>query len=481
MTKPPGKSMPSGSPARPNIVLINCDDLGYGDLGCYGSELNRTPALDRLAGEGMKFTDFYMASSICSPSRAGMLTGCNPQRLSIQRVFFPADPEGLNPEEETIAGMLKGAGYRTALVGKWHLGDQQEFLPSRFGFDRYYGLPYSNDMGRQAGRDGQRLADQPRLHAAGDPPLPLMLGDEVIEEQPDQSGLTARYVEESIRFLRESHAAGDPFFLYFAHMYVHVPLYVPEPFLKASRNGPYGGAVACIDWAWARIDDELRRLGISDNTIVLFTSDNGSRANGEGGSNAPLKGAKFSTWEGGFRVPLIARWPGRIPEGRQCCELASALDFRATLAGFAGVSRSVDGVDGDGFDLGPLLLGATGPSPRKAFPYYSQGGLAAIRMDNWKIHFVRPELGGAFEPVRELYDLRADPGESANLFDNHPDVVTALIREADGVRAVLGDRFTGVRGSGIRPCGRVENPVPLSTYRESACYFQAEYDLPDRG
>lgn len=464
---------------RPNIILINCDDLGYGDLGCYGSELNRTPALDRLAAEGTRFTDFTMASSICSPSRAGMLTGCNPQRLSIQRVFFPADAEGLNPGEQTIAGMLKEVGYRTSLVGKWHLGDQPEFLPKRFGFDHYYGLPYSNDMGRQRGKNGERLAGQPLLAAAGDPPLPLMLDDGVVEEQPDQAGLTARYLEASIRFIRESHTAGDPFFLYFAHMYVHVPLYVPEPFLRASRNGPYGGAVACIDWAWARLDDELERLGIADNTIVLFTSDNGSRANGEGGSNAPLRGAKFSTWEGGFRVPLIARWPGRIPAGRECRGLASALDFRATLAGFVGLNPAAAGEDS--IDLGRLFLGGRDDSPRESFPYYSEGGLAALRMGQWKLHFARPLGHGRFDAVRELYDLQADPGESVNVFEDHPEVVAGLTREADRVRSALGDGITGTVGAAQRPCGKVDNPVPLASYRPEAPYFQAEYDLPQRG
>lgn len=467
------------SGARPNIILINCDDLGYGDLGCYGSALNRTPALDRLAGEGTRFTDFYMASSICSPSRAGMLTGCNPQRLSIQRVFFPADAEGLNPDEETIANTLKGAGYRTALVGKWHLGDQPEFLPSRFGFDHYYGLPYSNDMGRQRGKNGERLADHPILSTVGDPPLPLMLDDEVVEEQPDQSGLTARYVEDSIRFMRESNKSGDPFFLYFAHMYVHVPLYVPEPFLRASRNGAYGGAVACIDWAWARFDDELERLGIADNTIVLFTSDNGSRANGEGGSNAPLRGAKFSTWEGGFRVPLIARWPGRIPAGRECQGLATALDFRATLAGFAGLNAGAAG--DDSIDLGALFLGEREDSPRECFPFYSQGGLAALRKGQWKLHFARPEGQGRFHKVSELYNLLEDPGESVNVVEDHAGVVAELEREADAVRGVLGDSFTGTKGSGVRPCGKVKKPVPLAMHRENAPYIHAEYDLSHRG
>ncbi|MDP7134262.1 MAG: sulfatase-like hydrolase/transferase, partial [Planctomycetota bacterium] len=296
--------------ARPNIILINCDDLGYGDLGCYGSEVNKTPALDRMAEEGMRFTDFYQASAVCSPSRGAMLTGCYPRRIGFgsfegRWVLFPGQAVGLNQEEKTVASLLKEQGYATMLVGKWHCGDQPEFLPTRHGFDHYYGIPYSNDMGRQAGREHY-------------PPLPLMDDDAVIQEQPDQASITERYVERSVRFIRENR--GQPFFLYFAHMYVHLPLYAPQRFLRQSENGSYGAAVECIDWAASVLFDEIKELGLDENTLIVFTSDNGSRGRDEGGSNSPLRAQKGTTWEGGQRVPCIVRWPGKVPAGKMSSE-----------------------------------------------------------------------------------------------------------------------------------------------------------------
>ena len=273
---------------QPNILLINCDDLGYGDLGCYGSTSNDTPVIDRMAEEGMRLTDFYMASPVCSPSRGAMMTGCYPPRIGFgdfdgQWVLFPGQGLGLHPKERTIASLLKDAGYRTMLVGKWHCGDQPDFLPTRHGFDHYYGLPYSNDMGRQGGRDTY-------------PPLPLLMEEEVLEAQPDQRSLTERYVEQAVRFMRKNRE--NPFFLYMAHMHVHLPHYAPERFERESRNGEYGAAVACVDWATGVLLHELKRLGLDEDTLVVFTSDNGSRGD-RGGSNAPLRGSKGTTWEGG--------------------------------------------------------------------------------------------------------------------------------------------------------------------------------------
>ncbi|MBI4832419.1 MAG: sulfatase [Candidatus Lindowbacteria bacterium] len=458
----------------PSIILINCDDLGYGDLGCYGSKVNSTPALDRIASEGVRFTDFYMASSICSPSRAGMLTGCYPQRISLTHVLFPCNADGLNPEEVTIAQILKDQGYNTKIVGKWHCGDQPEFLPLNFGFDSYYGLPYSNDMGRQTGDKDDR------------PPLPLIRDNEVIEEQPDQSGLTERYVEESVRFIRDSVKEEKPFFLYFAHMYVHVPLFVPDYFVAKSRNGRYGGAVACIDWAWGVLDRELEKLGIKEDTIIIFTSDNGSRAKDDGnnhgcGSNEPLRGSKFTTWEGGFRLPCLMRWPGKIAAGSEISEIASSIDFLPTLTSIAGGNLPEKTIDGK--DLSLLILGKTAESPRTEFAYFADRNLAAVRWGKWKLHLCRrpEEWSKPYNPVQELYDLENDIGEENNVFNDHPKVVASFNALICEFRSKLGDKFTGNEGFEVRDCGWVDDPRPLTVYNEEHPYIIAEYDLAERG
>jgi arylsulfatase A len=452
--------------SSPNIILINCDDMGYGDLGCYGSPVHQTPALDRMAAEGMRFTDFYMAASICSPSRAALLTGSYPQRIGLTRVLFPGESEGLNPSEYTLAQALKSQGYATKLIGKWHCGDQPEFLPTRFGFDEYYGIPYSNDMGIQVKYERKV-------------PLPLMRDEAVIQEQPDQTSLTERYVEESVRFLRD-HREG-PFFLYLAHMYVHLPLYVPERFMRESRNGRYGGAVAAIDWAYAVIADELKQLGIDEETLVIFTSDNGAGPKG-GGSNAPLQGWKFSTWEGGFRLPCIMRWPGRIEAGTTCREVASSLDLLPTLAALGGAEVPKDRVI-DGQDIRWMMSGeAPAGRERETFFYHSFNNLCAVRCGRWKLHVFRREgFKQPFRAVEELYDLETDPGEATNVFDRHPEVVARLMQSIEAGRTDMGDAATGTAGRNTRPLGRVENPKTLTVYRENHPYIVAEYDLEDRG
>ena len=463
----------STKPSRPNIILVNCDDLGYGDLGCYGSQVNDTPHLDRLAQDGMRFTDFYMASPVCSASRAAMLTGCYSQRIGFadDQVLFPGSPIGLNPSETTLGGLLQQAGYATKIIGKWHCGDQPEFLPTRHGFDSYFGLPYSNDMGRQA--DGKMA----------NPPLPLMRDEVPVQQQPDQRGLTERYVDESIQFIRAHQT--EPFFLYLAHMYVHVPLFVPQQFLAASRNGAYGGAVAAIDWAMASIDAELDRLGIRDDTLVIFTSDNGSRVKDEGGSNGVLRGSKSFTWEGGQRVPCIMRWPGRIRAGSTCHDIVTSMDFFATFAELTGV-RADDDLKRDSLSLLPVLL--TVSQPRDTFAYYSGDRLEAIRVGDWKLHFCKKswrarqfrdpeELQGI--ALQALFNLREDPGETHNCYDTHPDIVTQLTAVADTYRQQLGDVFTGTIGQEIRPAGRVAQPQTLTHYDESHPYMVAYYDLAD--
>jgi len=459
---------------RPNIILINCDDLGYGDLGCYGSTMNDTPHLDRLAAEGMRFTDFYMASPVCTPSRGGMLTGCYPPRIGFGDfdgawVLFPGMGFGLDPQETTFARLLKQQGYATRIVGKWHCGDQPEFLPTEHGFDHYFGLPYSNDMGRQVNH--------------GDyPPLPLLRDAEVIQEQPDQAALTERYVEDSVRFLRE-HRDG-PFLLYFAHMYVHLPLYTPERFSKSSRNGNYGAAVACIDWATGVLMHELERLGIADDTMVIFTSDNGSRCRDEGGSNGPLRGTKGTTWDGGQRLPFIVRWPGQVPAGSTCDRLCSAIDLLPTFAGLAGADlpqRPIDGVD-----IRPLLMDPLAASPRTHFLYYFKNQLNALRDERYKLVVCGTDFSGGWSnqkpmPLCELYDLRQDIGETTDIAADNPAVVERLQAVAAQARAELGDSGTGVPGRGCRPCGRVPDPRPLTSYDASHPYICAEYDLEDHG
>ncbi len=455
--------------ARPNIILINCDDLGYGDLGCYGSQVNKTPHIDRMAAEGMKFTDFYMASPLCSPSRGAMMTGCYPRRISFgtfdgMGVLFPGQGVGLHPDEITIAKLLRGQGYATKIVGKWHCGDQPEFLPTRHGFDSYYGLPYSNDMGIQA----SSLTQWGPM-----PPLPLLRDEEVIEEQPDQASLTSRYVEECVRFLRERR--GEPFFLYLAHMHVHLPHYVAWRFLKTTMNGPYGAAVECIDWSVGVLMHELSRLGVDEKTLVIFTSDNGSRGD-RGGSNLPLKGGKFNTWEGGLRVPCIMCWPGTIPAGTTCSQVVTSMDFLPTAARLAEAEPPADRPI-DGKDIGPLIVGQPGAqSPHDAFFYYLGDRLQAVRSGTWKLHVWRD--GAA---VQELYELGTDLSETHDVVADHPDIVHDLEAKAQAMREDIGDAATGIAGRNCRPAGRVANPKPLTRYDPDHPYMMAMYDLPDRG
>jgi arylsulfatase A-like enzyme len=468
----------------PNVLLINCDDLGYGDLGCYGSAANDTPALDRLADEGVRFTDFYMASPVCSPSRAALLTGCYPPRIGFAAfdglpVLFPGQRFGLHPDEVTIADVLRQAGYATKHVGKWHCGDQPPFLPTRHGFDGFFGLPYSNDMGRQAWPEGsvpipKLLRDAGIPFVEEYPPLPLLLDDEVLEAQPDQASLTARYVDESVRFLRANR--DRPWFLYLAHIYVHLPIYVQPRFAQGSRNGTYGAAVASIDWAAGVLLAELTRLGLDDDTIVVFTSDNGSLAR-DGGSNAPLRGAKGTTWEGGMRVPGIVRWPGRVAPGSVCGAVATSMDLLPTLAAAAGAEAFVPGDRViDGRDITALLDDPAGPSPHEAFLYYDADRLEAVRSGRWKLHLCKGRI-----PLHELYDLDADVGETTDVAADHPDVVARLEAHAAAARADLGDGRLGIVGAGCRPVGEVADPVPLTTFDPDHPYYLAEYDLLDRG
>lgn len=452
---------------RPNILLINCDDMGYGDLGCYGSEVNHSPTVDALAEQGILFTDFYAASPVCSPSRGSLMTGCYPNRIGFssfhgKAVLMPGHDIGLNPDEITLPKLLKQAGYRTMLVGKWHCGDQPEFLPTRHGFDHYYGLPYSNDMGRQ------KRTWAPVEEVDKDfPPLPLLEDEDVIQEQPDQRGLIERYVEQCIRFMR--HSKDAPFFLCLAPLQVHLPLYAPERFVAESENGDFGACVAAVDWALAALIAELKRLGQYENTMIIFTSDNGSRGD-HGASNGPLRGAKTTTWEGGQRVPCVVSWPGVTPAGVRCDAVASNMDFLPVFCRLAGVPVPSDRIV-DGEDLTELFLTGKG-NGRKEFRYYRMETLEAVRVGDWKLHAFKND-----EPFPALYDLRHDPGETQNLFEERPEIVAELQAVMEEDRCDLGCAGASVPARNAREPGRVSNPRKLtSNYSPDNPYLIALYD-----
>lgn len=394
------------------------------------------------------------------------MTGCYPKRIGFgsfegRWVLFPGQGVGLNSEETTVAKLLKEQGYATMLVGKWHCGDQPEFLPTRHGFDHYYGIPYSNDMGRQVER------------RVSYPPLPLLCDEEVLQEQPDQSALTERYVEQAVRFIRDNHE--QPFFLYFAHMHVHLPHYPPDRFLKQSNNGRYGGGVECIDWSVAVILNEIQQLGLDENTLVVFTSDNGSRGD-RGGSNSPLRGHKGTTWEGGQRVPCIMRWPGRIPEGVTCSEITTSMDFLPSFSRIAGTDAPSDCII-DGKDIRPLMFGEkNAASPHDAFFYYLGDNIDAVRSGKWKLHIRKRD-----QETNELYDLEADIAETINLYDQHPEIVQELSAKIQACRKDIGDAAVEMEGANCRPIGRVENPDTLTHYNPDHPYIIALYDLPDAG
>lgn len=426
-----------------------------------------------------------MASPVCSPSRGAMLTGCYPPRISFGSfhddwVLFPGDPIGLNPKEITIADILKSQDYSTMIIGKWHCGDQPEFLPTRHGFDDYYGIPYSNDMAP--------METRPKM-----PPLPLMRGEEVIEQQPDQKGITERYVEKSVEFIRKN--KEKPFFLYLAHMHVHLPLYAADSFVKSSRNGDYGACVAAIDWATKAIVHELTEQGLLENTMIIFTSDNGSR-NDFGESNGPLRGSKATTWEGGQRVPFIVYWKGTIEPGVNS-GLVCSLDIFPSIAAMVGANQPNDRVI-DGINQLDLILGRSETSNRDNFFYYMCNNLEAVRHKNWKL-FVsrRPGAGkpssehdgtsnsvvavNQNEAVFELYNLEEDIGEEYNVYEQNPEIVEKLYKMIEECRNDLGDSFTNTKGENIRPIGKVEHAKPLTTYDINHPYIVALYDRNEVG
>lgn len=445
-------------PEQPNFVIIFIDDLGYADIGPFGATKQRTPHLDRMADEGLKLTSFYGAP-VCSPSRAELMTGSYLARVSVPHVYFPGSPAGLNPDEVTIAERLKALGYATTCIGKWHLGDHPEFLPTRQGFDRYFGIPYSNDMQRKCSKTGRSV-------------VPL-LRDEAVEElleDEDQRRIIERYTAEAVRFIRES--ASRPFFLYFPHTAVHTPIWPGEAFAGKSANGRFGDWVEELDWSVGRVLDTLRDLNLDRRTLVIFTSDNGPWLikKSDGGSAGPLRGGKGSTWEGGVRVPTVAWWPGRIAAGAVCDAVAGTIDLLPTLVGLAGGAIPPEPVI-DGRDISGLLFGTATESPREAHYYFAGYALQAVRQGPWKLA-IAPQretmgvetVGDDSKIVPRLYNLDDEIGERTNLADRHPDVVARLRKLADTMNAEIG----GDAPSARRPAGKVENPVTLYPAEERA-------------
>ena len=454
-------------PAKPNFIFINIDDLGYADIGPFGSKLNRTPHLDRMAAEGRKLTSFY-AAPVCSPSRAALMTGSYAKRaLPIQGVLFPGNPIGLSPSEITVAEVLKTAGYATAIIGKWHLGDQPDFLPNNQGFDLHFGLPYSNDMGPLEDGIKSNLGDPlPKTTRAKQPPLPLLRNGQVVKRvlPDDQQSLVELYTDETLAYLAAHKSA--PFFLYLAHNAVHFPLYPGKKWAGKSPHGLYSDWVEEVDWSVGRILDAVRAAGLAERTFVIFTSDNGGTPRAV---NTPLRGHKASTWEGGVRVPTIAWWPGQIPAGTATPTIAAMFDILPTYAALAGAKLPADRKL-DGVNLWPQLTGGTStPSAHETFFYYHGLRLAAVRHGAWKLHLVAPASANADASATkkkksaapsavQLYNLDTDIAESQNVASAHPAVVAQLQALVATMSADLG--LDG-SGPGARPLGRVENARPL--------------------
>ncbi len=434
---------------RPNIVIIFNDDQGYQDLGCYGSPDIKTPRVDQMAAEGMKFTDFLVASSVCSPSRAALLTGCYPNRVGVPGVLFPDRGKGgLPPEQVTIAEMLKTVGYNTAAVGKWHLGDEPQYLPTNQGFDSYYGIPYSNDMFPAStmkyaddclfleGQSHETLKEAfaGKLRNGNNPAsmknmVPLMRGEACIEFPADQTTITRRFTDEGIAFISASVKEKKPFFLYLAHSMPHIPLFVSPEFDGKSARGLYGDVIEEIDFNTGRILDHLKALSVEDNTLVIFTSDNGPWLimKENGGSALPLFEGKMTTFEGGQRVPCVMKWPGHIPAGTVCDELASTIDLMPTFAAITGAALpTVQPLDGK--NILDLLTNQPGANSPHEFFFYGQ---AAVRHGDWKYH--ARENFKVQETARKhkgptLYNLKDDIGESNNVIDDHPEIAERLAK-----------------------------------------------------
>lgn len=421
--------------SKPNIIIVFTDDQGYQDVGVFGSPLIETPNLDKMAENGIRFTDFYSASPVCSPSRAALLTGAYPTRVGVPKVLWPNLPGGLPNEELTIAEMLKDKEYATACIGKWHLGDKEKYMPTAQGFDMYYGIPYSNDMSvypkakvseNVLFREGMTI-DSLRQEKWRGGMVPLTEQNEIIEYPVDQSTLTQRYTNKALEFIKAN--KEEPFFLYLAHSMPHIPLYASPEFKGKSKRGLYGDVIEEIDWGMGQILETLEALDLDENTLVIFASDNGpwNLKNGHGGSALPLRGYKFQTYEGGMRVPMIAQWKGAIPAGAVCSEVASTIDLLPTIAHLTDGDMPEEKVDGK--NIWPLLAGKKKASPHKkeGFFYYKESTLEAVRKGDWKLRRSEGEI--------ELFNLGEDISESQNLAETYPKIVQKLVKMLDDFEA----------------------------------------------
>ncbi len=450
----------------PNFIIIFCDNLGYGDIEPFGSTIHRTPFLNEMAAEGRKFTHFCVSAGVCTPSRASIITGCYAQRVGMHlnprdyHVLRPISPYGLNPDEVTIAEALKKLGYTTGMIGKWHLGDQAPFLPTRQGFDYFLGVPYSDDMTERIwSRDGSHW-----------PPLPLMLNEKVIEAPVDRDGLTKRYTEATLDWIEKN--KDDPFFLYLPQAMpgsTSTP-FSSEQFRGRSKNGPWGDSIEELDWSTGEIMRKLEELEIDDNTLVVWTSDNGAPINKDPddltrGSNLPLHGRGYTTSEGAFRVPTIMWWPGKVPAGTTCDELTSTMDLYPSFVALA--NGSMDKTKRDGKNISDLILGKEdAKSPHEVYAYYYLDQLQAVRSGPWKLFLPLDDFAqhphfnsktGGDKPL--LFNVVRDISCHYNVAEEHPGVVEKLTKLAAGVRADLGDR--DAPGPGIRKVGYVKNPLPV--------------------
>lgn len=439
----------------PNIVHIVADDVGYDDFGCFGAKKIKTPNVDALAREGMRFTSFYAPSPTCTPTRAALMTGCYAERVGVNRVLFPNDRIGLHPDEVTIAELLKTRGYATACIGKWHLGHLRQHLPTKHGFDLYFGIPYPNDHGPEREKlGGMRPKDIP--------PIPLWRNDEIVEQPAKLAELPDRFTAEAVKFIADNKA--KPFFLHMANIETHTPWFVPKRFEGKSADGPFGDAVECLDWTVGEVMKALKDNGLEENTLIVFTSDNGplwnrhpelERVYGKFGAvdtTRPhvLKGGKYqSRLEGGTRVAAIMRWPGKIPAGSTSDALAAGFDLFTTFALVAGATVPSDRII-DGKDLRPLMTAKTGAtSPRETFYYYQRDALMAVRAGDWKLILAAGPNAKADQI--ELYDVQHDPGETKELAAENPEVVKRLQSIADNARGDLGDSRKKIEGKNRRP------------------------------